>query len=123
MRPGHVTFDDYWAAFVLEHWHSTSRRRRVLALGRSLARAGLGVVSPRLSALLNVERPNARWAAAALLLSIGKSLARTMDREVARLATIDTEGTTDVTALAPPAAPPVTSPSPMPAADDWAVWM
>jgi cell division septation protein DedD len=152
MRPGQVTFDEYWAAFVLEHWHSASRRRRVLALGKSFAKASLGVLSPKLSALLSVERPNLRWAAAALLLSVGKSLAKTMDREITRVATIDPPARApaptpiSTSALAParapasasaPASAPATAtastsapapasasaPASAPPTGDWAVWM
>jgi hypothetical protein len=125
---GYACFDEYWSAFVLEHWQRTSRRRRLIALGKGLAQAALGVLSPRLSALAALEPLNLRWAAAATLLSLGKTLAGTMDQEVARVGTIETAGWPVLAQVKKPSAPEeAKQPAPLGVREgtpsDWAVWM
>jgi hypothetical protein len=125
---GYASFDEYWSAFVLEHWQRASRRRRFLALGKSLARGALGMLSPKLSALASLEPVNLRWAAAAALLSLGKTLAGTMDQEIARAATIETSGWPALSLVGESSSPPEPAVTARPAArdglvPDWAVWM
>jgi hypothetical protein len=124
MRSEFGSFDEYWSAFVLEHWRETSRRRRVVRVGKGLARLALGVVSPRLSALITVPPLNLRWAAAATLLSWGKSLAGTLDDEIARVGTIDTAAWPPVEAAAElgPAPAPLKR-EPRSRGEGWAVWL
>lgn len=110
MKPGFASFDEYWSAFVREHWRPSGRNVRIAQSSLALLRAALARLVPRFG-----------WPAAATLLAWVKTLAGTMDRDIERATEETAWPPLRATAVLEGAsAPKSTQPD---RARDWAVWL